>query len=68
MHARYAIEDPFETGYDVGHVLRDHTYHAVREEVARAFAVLADKRDGEEGTVEVLLTKSEGSGESDAEH
>ena len=36
MHPRFAIEDPFETGYDVGHVLRDNTHHTVRAEIARA--------------------------------
>jgi len=40
LHPRCAIEDPFETSYDVGHVLRDSTFRRCRLEAARAYALL----------------------------
>ena len=40
-HARLSIEDPFEIGYDVGHVLREETARRLRTELARAYYILA---------------------------
>ena len=40
-HARLSIEDPFEIGYDVGHVLREETARRLRAELARGYYILA---------------------------
>jgi hypothetical protein len=40
-HARLSIEDPFEVGYDVGHVLREETARRLRSELARGYFILA---------------------------
>ncbi len=40
-HARLSIEDPFEDGYDVGHVLREETARRLRAEFARAYFILS---------------------------
>lgn len=40
LHQRMAIEDPFETSYDVAHVVRDREFRIIREEFVRAYAVL----------------------------
>ncbi len=40
LHQRMAIEDPFETGYDVAHVVRDREFKLLRREFVRAYAVL----------------------------
>ena len=39
LNIRCGIEDPFETSYDVGHVLRDSTFKLIKEECARGFAL-----------------------------
>ena len=41
LHPRCSIEDPFETSYDVGHVLRDGTFRNIRAEAMRAYAILS---------------------------
>lgn len=46
LHPRCAIEDPFETSYDVGHVLRDSTFKRIRVEAARAYALLVGCCEG----------------------
>lgn len=40
-HARISIEDPFEIGYDVGHVLREDTARRLRCEFERAYMILS---------------------------
>ena len=40
-HARLSIEDPFEVGYDVGHVLREDTARRLRREFSRAYLILS---------------------------
>ena len=59
-HARLSIEDPFETGYDVGHVLREETAHRLREEFGRAYYILVGGT-GKSGrkAIEQLLEKYE---------
>ncbi|CAM9353204.1 unnamed protein product, partial [Sphacelaria rigidula] len=41
MHTRLSLEDPFETWYDVAHVLKWSRYKHVRMEFARAYALIA---------------------------
>ena len=41
LNPKIAIEDPFETSYDVAHVLRDKTHQRVRHEMLRAYTILA---------------------------
>merc|ERR1711881_671989 len=41
-HARLAIEDPFEVGYDVAHVVTDTTQARLRNEFARAYRILIE--------------------------
>ncbi|CAN0081718.1 unnamed protein product [Ectocarpus fasciculatus] len=41
MHTRLSLEDPFETSYDVAHVLKWSRFKHVRMEFARAYALLA---------------------------
>ena len=36
-----SIEDPFEIGYDVGHVLREDTAKRLRSEFQRAYVILS---------------------------
>ena len=45
------IEDPFESSYDVAHVLRASTWAAIRAEFVRAYAVLVAVPDVGRGTV-----------------
>jgi DNA polymerase sigma len=40
-HGRLSIEDPFEIGYDVGHVLREDTSKRLKNEFARAYVILS---------------------------
>lgn len=40
MTYRYGIEDPFETHYDVAHVLKDSRYQYIRKEFARAYILM----------------------------
>ena len=40
------IEDPFETFYDVAHVLRGGYYHRIRREFAVAYSKIADIASG----------------------
>ena len=58
--AALTIEDPFETFYDVAHVLRGGYYHRIRREFAVAYSKIADAAMG--GT-NASWTQS-GSGES----
>jgi len=48
--AALTIEDPFETFYDVAHVLRGGYYHRIRREFAVAYSKLADAAAGRAGT------------------
>ncbi|CAM9391220.1 unnamed protein product [Pylaiella littoralis] len=41
MHTRLSLEDPFETWYDVAHVLKWSQFKHVRMEFARAYELLA---------------------------
>jgi hypothetical protein len=43
LHPRLSIEDPFETAYDVGHVLRDSSFNRIRKELARAYGILSGR-------------------------
>ena len=44
--AALTIEDPFETFYDVAHVLRGGYYHRIRREFAVAYSKIADAASG----------------------
>ncbi len=44
--AALTIEDPFETFYDVAHVLRGGYYHRIRREFALAYSKIADVASG----------------------
>lgn len=44
--AALTIEDPFETSYDVAHVLRGGYYHRIRREFAVAYTKIADAASG----------------------
>jgi DNA polymerase sigma len=44
--AALTIEDPFETFYDVAHVLRGGYYHRIRREFAVAYSKIADIANG----------------------
>jgi DNA polymerase sigma len=44
--AALTIEDPFETFYDVAHVLRGGYYHRIRREFAVAYTKIADVASG----------------------
>jgi len=44
--AALTIEDPFETFYDVAHVLRGGYYHRIRREFAVAYSKIADVASG----------------------
>ena len=46
LHQRMAIEDPFETGYDVAHVVRDKEFQLIRSEFVRAYALLSGSSIG----------------------
>eukprot|EP00516_Mucochytrium_quahogii_P002462 CAMPEP_0203765666 /NCGR_PEP_ID=MMETSP0098-20131031/18536_1 /ASSEMBLY_ACC=CAM_ASM_000208 /TAXON_ID=96639 /ORGANISM=" , Strain NY0313808BC1" /LENGTH=1101 /DNA_ID=CAMNT_0050661939 /DNA_START=625 /DNA_END=3927 /DNA_ORIENTATION=- len=46
LHQRIAIEDPFETGYDVAHVVRDREFKLMRKEFVRAYAILSGCYNG----------------------
>ena len=48
--AALTIEDPFETFYDVAHVLRGGYYHRIRREFAVAYAKIADAASGRQGS------------------
>lgn len=48
LHGRVSIEDPFETSYDVGHVLRDGPFRRMRKEALRAYGLLTASLDGYE--------------------
>ncbi|CAN0419422.1 unnamed protein product [Laminaria digitata] len=41
IHTRLTLEDPFETWYDVAHVLKWSRFKHVRMEFARAYALLS---------------------------
>jgi DNA polymerase sigma len=45
--AALTIEDPFETFYDVAHVLRGGYYHRIRREFAVAYSKIADVATGQ---------------------
>ena len=47
--AALTIEDPFETFYDVAHVLRGGYYHRIRREFAVAYSKIADAASGRQG-------------------
>lgn len=60
-HNRLSIEDPFETSYDVSHVLKPATNALVRGEIARAYTMLSTTNpetltEGE-SLLEVLMRK-----------
>ncbi|KAJ0396052.1 hypothetical protein ATCC90586_005639 [Pythium insidiosum] len=42
LHSRLSIEDPFETSYDVAHVLKGTRDKYIRQQFVRAFALLVD--------------------------
>jgi DNA polymerase sigma len=48
--AALTIEDPFETFYDVAHVLRGGYYHRIRREFAVAYSKIADAASGRPGS------------------
>lgn len=48
--AALTIEDPFETFYDVAHVLRGGYYHRIRREFAVAYSKIADAASGKPGS------------------
>ena len=48
--AALTIEDPFETFYDVAHVLRGGYYHRIRREFAVAYSKIADAAAGRPGS------------------
>lgn len=48
--AALTIEDPFETFYDVAHVMRGGDYHRIRREFAIAYTKIADAVTGHEGS------------------
>lgn len=48
--AALTIEDPFETFYDVAHVLRGGCYHRIRREFAVAYTKIADAALGRPGS------------------
>lgn len=48
--AALTIEDPFETFYDVAHVLRGGYYHRIRREFAVAYTKIADAASGRQGS------------------
>jgi DNA polymerase sigma len=48
--AALTIEDPFETSYDVAHVLRGGYYHRIRREFAVAYSKIADAASGRLGS------------------
>ena len=48
--AALTIEDPFETFYDVAHVLRGGYYHRIRREFAVAYSKIADAATGRAGS------------------
>jgi DNA polymerase sigma/type II secretory pathway pseudopilin PulG len=47
--AALTIEDPFETFYDIAHVLRGGYYHRIRREFAVAYSKIADAAAGRAG-------------------
>jgi hypothetical protein len=49
--AALTIEDPFETFYDIAHVLRGGYYHRIRREFALAYTKIADAASGRVSTV-----------------
>jgi DNA polymerase sigma len=49
--AALTIEDPFETFYDVAHVLRGGYYHRIRREFAVAYSKIADVASGKTSSV-----------------
>ncbi|GBG24452.1 PolyA RNA polymerase cid13 [Hondaea fermentalgiana] len=64
LHQRMAIEDPFETSYDVAHVVRDREFRLIREEFVRAYALLAaasprQEADSLDDVIALLCTPSE---------
>lgn len=48
--AALTIEDPFETFYDVAHVLRGGYYHRIRREFAVAYSKIADLVSGNQNS------------------
>jgi DNA polymerase sigma len=48
--AALTIEDPFETFYDVAHVLRGGYYHRIRREFAVAYSKIADVVSGNQNS------------------
>jgi DNA polymerase sigma len=62
--AALTIEDPFETFYDVAHVLRGGYYHRIRREFAMAYSKIADVASGKTSSTwnnkQVDLTKMVG--------
>jgi DNA polymerase sigma len=47
--AALTIEDPFESFYDIAHVLRGGYYHRIRREFAVAYSKIADAAAGRPG-------------------
>jgi terminal uridylyltransferase len=57
LHSRLSIEDPFETSYDVAHVLKGTRDKYIRQQFVRAFTLLvqaADRGEGEVGLERVM--------------
>jgi DNA polymerase sigma len=48
--AALTIEDPFESFYDIAHVLRGGYYHRIRREFAVAYSKIADAASGRAGS------------------
>ncbi|GLE03675.1 hypothetical protein PINS_up012577 [Pythium insidiosum] len=48
LHSRLSIEDPFETSYDVAHVLKGTRDKYIRQQFVRAFALLVDAASSRE--------------------
>ncbi|CCI41413.1 unnamed protein product [Albugo candida] len=42
FHSRLSIEDPFETSYDVAHVLKETRHFYIRQQFTRAYVKLAE--------------------------
>ena len=49
--SRMAIEDPFESWYNVSHVLKPSSWRYIRSEYARAYTVISQTQGMSEGQV-----------------
>ncbi|GMH70660.1 hypothetical protein TrLO_g7070, partial [Triparma laevis f. longispina] len=55
VHVGLAIQDPFETFYNVGHVVKTAQFHRIKRECARAFSLIADAGSDGGPDIENLL-------------